>query len=70
MGFGASTPKAVKAPVAPPIEQDVSPEVTAARDKLRRTAMATFGGRGSTILTSAQGVQGPASIGLRTLLGG
>lgn len=70
MGAGKA-PKPVKAPEPPPIEEDVDPEVRAARDRTRQRAAATFG-RQQTLLTGAGGVSGlgGASVGGRSILGG
>jgi hypothetical protein len=66
------SPKAPKPPKPPPPppapEQQVDEALTRARDDRRRLALAAAGRQG-TILTGAQGITGPATLGSRTLLG-
>lgn len=68
MPMGGSKPKPAPLPVAPPVEQDVSPEVMAARSRARKAAQAAVG-RGGTILTGPAGLTQPATIGVKSLLG-
>jgi hypothetical protein len=66
------TPKVPKPPPPPPAPPPPEPQVEDAlkrsRDDRRRLALAAAGRQG-TIVTGAQGLTGPATLGSRTLLG-
>lgn len=55
-------------PPPPPIPTPLNPEVKAARSSTRRRA-ALAGGRGSTIVTSSQGLSSASEGTKKTLLG-
>lgn len=67
-GGGSPTPPAPPPPLKPPpILQ--SPQGQGASDEAKRRAQAAFG-LGATIMTGPQGLQAPAQVAKKALLGG
>lgn len=62
-----STPKP-EVPAAPPVSRDVSPEMSAARNRSRQQQLAAAGMAGTT-RTGPAGLAMPAPINVKTLLG-